>query len=81
MGTFRVQPPRRNPFHPAARGGAGVAPVSARLAESLRRPEVAFRPLSPPLLVPLQLAWRAGAGAALRALVEHLAEPAILERT
>ena len=61
--------------------GAGVAPVSGRLADGLKRPDVAFRPLSPPVFVPLQLAWRSGAGAPLRALVEHLSEPAILTPT
>jgi DNA-binding transcriptional LysR family regulator len=52
--------------------GNGVAPVIAPLAERTRHEGIVLQPLNPPLIVPLELAWRAPASPALQRVVAHL---------
>jgi DNA-binding transcriptional LysR family regulator len=57
-------------------GGAGVAPVILGLAVHQDVPGIEVRPLEPALCLELELVWRAPARAALRALVDFLADAA-----
>jgi hypothetical protein len=50
--------------------GEGVCPISESLAPQIRQPGLVLRPLDPPLLVPLLLAWQDPATVVLRALIE-----------
>jgi DNA-binding transcriptional LysR family regulator len=52
--------------------GKGVAPALAPLAEQARHAGIVLRPLNPPLVVPLELAWREPAGAALQRVLAFL---------
>ncbi len=55
--------------------GQGVCPVSARLANRLRRADVVLRPLDPPVSTPLHLAWRGTPAPPLAALLALAAGP------
>jgi hypothetical protein len=52
--------------------GKGVAPVIAPLAEHADQAGTVVLPLDPPLLIPLELAWREPAGPALRSVLAVL---------
>jgi DNA-binding transcriptional LysR family regulator len=52
--------------------GRGVGPAIKRLAERAPRDGLVFRPLDPPLTLPLELTWREPAGQALRQVVTRL---------
>jgi DNA-binding transcriptional LysR family regulator len=52
--------------------GKGVAPAVARLAEHTDHEGVVLRPLNPALTLPLELAWREPAGAALQRVLAFL---------
>jgi hypothetical protein len=58
--------------------GKGVAPVIAPLAEHAGRKGVVLLPLNPPLVLPLELAWREPAGPTLRRVIAFLRSEASL---